>query len=123
MFKLHHMFSFQHIEYLLALILLLPMIGFYYYAINKKKKTILKIGNPELIKSLTRFYSPKKFLLKFSLIFAAFFFLVIALANPRTEGGKRLVTRSGIDVVFALDVSNSMLAADLKSRRAVAPSP
>ncbi len=111
------MFNFQHIEYLLGLILLLPIIWFYFYALNKKKKTAAKIGNPELVKRLTKTYSSKRFLYKFLFLFTAIFFLVIALANPRTIGGKKQITRTGIDVIFALDVSNSMLAADINPNR------
>ncbi|MEO5967774.1 MAG: BatA domain-containing protein, partial [Ferruginibacter sp.] len=101
------MFQFQHIEYLLGLILLLPILWFYFYALNKKKKTVGKIGNPILVKRLIKTYSSKKFLYKFLFLFTATFLLVIALANPRTIGGKKQVTRTGIDVIFALDVSNS----------------
>lgn len=111
------MFNFQHIEYLLGLILLVPLLWFYFYAINKKKKIAAKIGNPELVKKLTKTYSSKKFLYKFVLLFSAFFLIVIALANPRLIGGKKQITRNGIDVIFALDVSNSMLAADLSPNR------
>ena len=111
------MFQFQHIEFLFALILLLPLFWFYYYAINKKKKTALKIGNAAILKRLTKSYSSKKFFYKFLLLFSAFFFLVIALANPRTVGGTKQITRNGIDVIFALDVSNSMLATDVSPNR------
>ena len=48
---------------------------------------------------------------------AAFAFLVLALADPQTGSKMEKVERKGIDVMIALDVSNSMLAEDIRPNR------
>ena len=47
----------------------------------------------------------------------AFAFLVLALADPQTGSKMEKVERRGIDVMIALDVSNSMLAEDIRPSR------
>lgn len=111
------MIQFQHIEYLIGLIALPMMIGLYIFVIRWKKKTIVKIGDPELVNQLIREYSSKKFRLKFIFFSIAFTIGVIALANPRLPMGNTKINRSGIDVMIALDVSKSMLAQDIKPDR------
>jgi len=44
-------------------------------------------------------------------------FLVLALARPQTEGGKQKVRNEGVEILLAVDVSNSMLAEDVKPSR------
>ncbi len=75
------------------------------------------IGDPALVKQLTNNYSPKKFTIKFFFVTTAFVLMVIALANPRKPDGSNNVKHNGIDVMIALDVSNSMLAQDIKPNR------
>ena len=42
---------------------------------------------------------------------------MLAFANPRVPGQSEKITRNGIDVMIALDVSKSMLAQDIKPTR------
>lgn len=111
------MVQFQHIEYLLGLVLIPIIVMLYFFLIRWKKRTIKKIGDPALVNQLIRDYSPSRFLLKFILFTTAFAIGVIALANPRMPVGTADVSRSGIDVMIALDVSKSMLAQDIKPDR------
>lgn len=89
----------------------------YFFVIRWKKKTAKKIGDIKLVAQLIKDYSPARFLLKFILVLSAFVLLVLAVANPRTPNGTTNVSRSGIDVIIALDVSKSMLAQDIKPDR------
>jgi len=109
--------QFQHIEYLLGLAFIPFIVMLYVFLIRWKKGTIKKIGDPALVSQLTRDYSPSRFLLKFILFSTAFTIGVIALANPRMPIGTANISRSGIDVMIALDVSKSMLAQDIKPDR------
>lgn len=93
------------------------MVMLYFFLIRWKKRTIKKIGDPALVNQLIGDYSPSRFLLKFILFITAFAIGVIALANPRMPVGTANVSRSGIDVMIALDVSKSMLAQDIKPDR------
>lgn len=89
---------------------------FFFYISWKKKKAKI-IGDAILVQQLTSNYSPQKFAIKFCLFAVAFGLLVLALANPRRTVGSSNIKRNGIDVLFALDVSRSMLAQDIKPNR------
>jgi Ca-activated chloride channel family protein len=111
------MYKFQHIEYLLALAAVPVLALLYFFVLRWKKKTIKKIGDERLVKEMIKNYSPQRFALKFILIITAFAAGVFALANLRTPHGSEKVSRNGIDVMIALDVSKSMLAQDIKPTR------
>ena len=111
------MFRFQHIEYLLALAAIPLLLLLYFFVVSWKKRTALKIGDERLVKEMTKNYSARRFSLKFILIVFAFGVISFALANLRSPHGTEKVTRNGIDVMIALDVSKSMLAQDIKPSR------
>lgn len=111
------MIQLQHPEFLLALVAAVVPVVLYLFVIRWKRKTAGKIGDAKLVAQLIKDYSPARFLLKFTLVIAAFALLVLAVANPRTPNGTTNVSRSGIDVMIALDVSKSMLAQDIKPDR------
>ena len=109
--------QFQYIQ-LLVLLVLVPVIAvMYLHARRKKKRTITKIGDPELVSQLMGSYNHKGFLQKFLLVSVAMASLVIALANMRVPKGSEKISRNGIDVMIALDVSKSMLAQDVQPTR------
>jgi tetratricopeptide (TPR) repeat protein len=111
------MIQVEHPEYLLALLGLPVMILLYSFVLKWKKKMTARIGDKALVNELIKDYSPKRFSIKFILITVAFTIGVIALANPRIPTGSIKKNYSGIDVMIALDVSNSMLAEDVKPDR------
>ena len=111
------MFRFQHIEYLLALAAIPLLLLLYFFVVNWKKKTARKIGDERLVKEMTKNYSAQRFGLKFIFIVIGFGVTVFALANLRSPQGTEKVTRNGIDIMIALDVSKSMLAQDIKPSR------
>ncbi|MEO6221000.1 MAG: VWA domain-containing protein [Ginsengibacter sp.] len=82
-----------------------------------KNKAAKKIGDPLLVKQLTVNFSSKKFILKFILFSAAFALCAIAVAGLVIADDTQKVNRKGIDIIFALDVSKSMLAQDIKPNR------
>ncbi len=82
-----------------------------------RKKVSARIGEPRLVKQLTKGYSPLLSVLKFSLLLVAFGLGCLALANPRRPDASGEDVRKGIDVVIALDISNSMLATDVAPNR------
>lgn len=82
-----------------------------------KKKSRKKIGDVHLVKELSKSHSNRKTILKFVLIAIAFACGCIAVANPRIPDKNSGEARKGIDVVIALDVSNSMKATDIAPDR------
>lgn len=110
------MLHFQRTYYLYGLALL-PVLGYLFYLVLAwKKRVSTRIGDPDLVKQMTRNYNPRNFAIKFGLAIAALALMVLGLANlQRKVGGK--VSRKGLDVMILLDVSNSMLAGDLQPSR------
>lgn len=76
------------------------------------KKSSKRIGDLKLVEGLHKSHSPFKTALKFCLLILAFSAGCIALANPRQAAAGGDEARKGLDIVIALDVSNSMLALD-----------
>jgi tetratricopeptide (TPR) repeat protein len=109
--------QFQYI-FLLALLVLIPvMILMYWVASRKKKKSIAKIGDPDLVQLLLGQYNKASFFKKFVFIAIAMVMLILAIANPRLPSGAEKINRTGIDLMIAIDVSKSMLAQDIKPNR------
>ncbi|MDB5248956.1 MAG: hypothetical protein JWQ40_3350 [Segetibacter sp.] len=111
------MLSFQHIEFLLGLLVLVPLCSLFFFVLYWKKKVKRQIGDEELVNALTEDYSAKNYNLKFLLIALAIVFCIIGAANIRSPKAGNTGNRSGVDVMIALDVSNSMLAQDVKPNR------
>lgn len=100
------------------LLLLLPVVGlFYYWNKQWKKKAIAQFGSGSFLKRLAPTASTGKPLFKMLLFLSACFFAVIALVNPKIGTKLQTVNREGIDIVFAMDVSKSMLAEDIAPNR------
>lgn len=114
-FKL--IFQFQHKEFIWLFSGLILLVLLFVGLLVWKKKVIKRLGDEKLIKALINNYSSKLFTSKFIFISAAFALGVIAVMNPRKPGGSNNTNRKGIDVAIALDVSKSMLAADLAPNR------
>ena len=76
-----------------------------------------QFASPEMMELLTPDKSKFKSWLKFSLLLLAFALLVFALVNPKIGTKMETVTREGVDIVFAIDVSKSMEAEDVAPNR------
>jgi Ca-activated chloride channel family protein len=109
--------QYQHPEFFLALIVVPLAALLFWYVMRWKKSTIKKIGDPRLVIELVKGYSPAKFLIKFVLVILSLAAIVVAIVNPQRPGSMDKVERKGVDVMIALDVSNSMLAEDIKPNR------
>ncbi|MBP5630253.1 MAG: VWA domain-containing protein [Bacteroidaceae bacterium] len=111
------MFRFASPQYLYLLLVLVALAAIHYYIIYKKKRQVKRFGDPELTKQLFLGVSRWRPELKFWLAMASLASFIVALARP--QFGTRLDTRErvGIEAIIALDVSNSMLAEDVKPNR------
>ena len=110
-------FQFQYKEFLLLFSALLVFSILFFFLLRWKKRTIKKIGDYTLVQQLIKNFSPRLFAGKFVLFSLAFALGIIAVANLRRPGSAENISRKGIDVVIALDVSKSMLATDLSPSR------
>lgn len=111
------MFRFAHPELLYLLILLPLLTVFYIVMFIRKKKAIAEFGNPELLASLMPLASFKRGTWKFVLILLALFFVITGAAGPQFGSKLQQVQKKGIELMIALDVSNSMMAQDIKPSR------
>jgi Ca-activated chloride channel family protein len=107
---------FENPEYLYLLFLIPLLIGFYFYFLSKKKKDLAQLADSELQKELMPNYSIVRAHCKFALILLALLLCFITLAKPQI-GGKTATKRQGVELVVALDVSNSMLVKDVLPSR------
>lgn len=78
------------------------------------------IGHPSTVAAMTASWSGRRATARAVLLAASAAFLVLALARPQWGERTREVQRKGIDIVFALDISRSMLAGDVAPERLAA---
>ncbi len=109
--------QYQHPEFWIVMIAV-PLAGLlFWYVLRWKSNTIRKIGDSKLVKELIKGYSPARYLLKFILVMLALVLIIVAMISPQRPGKMDKVERKGVDVMIALDVSNSMLAEDISPNR------
>jgi Ca-activated chloride channel family protein len=101
--------------YLLAIIPLLVLLFLYVQFWKRKKQR--EFGDLELVRKLSPQRSVFKPTLKFILLILALVGLVLGLVNPKIGTKMETIKREGIDIVFAIDVSKSMLAEDVAPNR------
>lgn len=82
-----------------------------------KKRTQRKFSDTYLLQKLAPNTSTFKATLKLIILFIGIAFLIISLANPKMGTKIQTVKREGVDIVFALDISKSMLAEDIAPNR------
>ncbi len=93
------------------------LIVFYLLVLLWKKHTQKRFSNSNALKKLSPDKSFFKSWLKVLVLSLAFTSLSLALVNPKIGTKIETITRAGVDVVFALDVSKSMLAEDIAPNR------
>lgn len=111
------MFRFAHPEYLFLLVLIPVLIGLFIYSQYLRKKRIKLFGNPELLAELMPYVSYIRPQVKFYIQIAAIILIIIVLAQPQFGTKVEKEKRKGIEVMIALDVSNSMMAQDVLPNR------
>lgn len=111
------LFQFANPDYLYGLLLvpffLVLFIGFMIY----KRKAMIRYGDPGLVQKITPEYSVARLVFKFILYQFALISMIIALARPQFGSKLQEVKRKGIELMIALDVSNSMMAEDVQPNR------
>jgi len=113
------MFRFEHPVFLYALALLPVLIVLVLGANFARKKALARMGNLDLIQRLMPDRSPERLRSKNILFLFGLFFIIIALSNPQWGTKTQAVRRQSIDVIFALDVSQSMLCQDIAPNRLI----
>ncbi|MBS2212388.1 VWA domain-containing protein [Carboxylicivirga mesophila] len=111
------MFRFEHPD-ALYLLLLIPALAFIHlYLAKRRRKALEEFGNVELLNDLMPNVSFKRPTVKFYILLLAFILLIITIAGPQYGSKLQTVKRKGIELIVALDVSNSMMAQDIEPNR------
>lgn len=111
------MFRFEHIGYLWLLGIIPVMAVLFMIVTVVKKRNLRKFGEPALLGKLMSDFSRFRVNLKFFFIMFGLAFLIFALAGPQFGSKLVDVQEKGLEIVIALDVSNSMMAEDIKPNR------
>ena len=101
--------------YLFALIPL--VVAFFLFNLYWKRKQQAAFADVALFEKLSPEQSTFKSSLKLLITIAAISMVIIALVNPKMGTKMETVKRQGIDIVFAIDISKSMLAQDIAPSR------
>ena len=104
------MFSFAYPTLLLLLLLIPLFVLLYVWARYARRKNIRKFGKPGIVAGLMPEASPYKPPLKITVEMLALFLIILAFARPWGGVKDEKTTKEGIEVIIAMDASNSMLA-------------
>ena len=111
------MFRFANIEMLWWLITIPVFVIAYIIITKRKQRQLMEFGDPELMAQLMPDASKSRPIVKFTLLMVALVLLIVAAARPQYGQQEKTVKRQGIEVMVALDISNSMLAEDVAPNR------
>ncbi len=109
--------KFNSLGYLHLFWVVLALGGVVAYGFARKNRSLRRLAAPQLLGSLTGQVSRKRQWAKAGLVLAAMAALVPAISDPRWGVYYEDLPRRGIDILFVLDVSRSMLANDLPPSR------
>jgi len=103
--------------YLLWLLALVPLLGYAYWRWDRRKRGTLRFSDVTHLK-----HTPRSVGMRLRAVVPALRLIVIALvivglARPQSGWKEEEVSAEGIDILLALDVSNSMQAQDFRPNR------
>jgi Ca-activated chloride channel family protein len=111
------LFRFANPVYLYLLLLLPVIVALYIINLIRKRNALKRLGDVNLISRLvpemSRIRPPVKFLLQLTAFTAG----IIMISRPQFGSKIEDVKKQGVEVIIALDVSNSMLAEDIQPDR------
>ncbi len=111
------LFRFANPEFLYLLLLLPVMALLFIFEIYRRKRAIRKLGELKLVNDLLPELSSARPFIKFIFMMFAVMSAIIMLARPQFGSKIEDVKKQGVEVIIALDVSNSMLAEDIQPNR------
>jgi Ca-activated chloride channel family protein len=111
------LFRFANPEYLYLLLLLPVIILLWIINDYRKKRALKRFGDTDLINRLIPENSTTRPKIKLAIHSFIIIVFSILLARPQFGSKMETVKRQGVEVIIALDVSNSMLAQDIQPSR------
>ncbi len=111
------MFELESPKYFYLAALIPIVVALFLFNLFWKRKKQATFADLELFKKLSPEKSTFKPVLKLIILLLALACVIIALVNPKMGTKMETVKRQGIDIVFAIDISKSMLAEDVAPNR------
>ena len=111
------MFQFAYPERLYLLLLIPFLVVIYIISVRIKRRKETYLAERPLFRQLTPLHSTLRPTLKFALFCLSIAFCIVMIARPQYGHSTDTETKKGIEVVFAIDVSKSMLATDVMPNR------
>jgi Ca-activated chloride channel homolog len=109
--------NFEYPWFTLFLLLAVPGLLLWFHSAGRQRERMRKFSEDPFLPKLFVGRDPVLRRWHFILFFSALILLLAAANGPQIGGGKEKVKTTGIDIVIALDVSNSMLATDIQPSR------
>ena len=98
----------------LWMLLIIPILVLVRFIVwQKRKHNLREFGDPSLLKEMMPAVSKYRPTIKFCLLLSAITILIFMIARPQVGSKISHEKREGIEVLIALDISNSMLAQDV----------
>ncbi len=111
------MFRFANPDYLYGL-MIIPILCLLFILLRiRRKRALQKFGHLNLINELMPNASNSRPVIKFIIWIFALTSVIFALARPQFGSKLTIEKRKGVELMIALDVSNSMLAEDIQPNR------
>ncbi|CAM3814325.1 VWA domain-containing protein [Flavobacterium cucumis] len=111
------MFELESPKYFYLAALIPIVVALFLYNLFWKRSRQVAFADMELFKQLSPEKSRFKPVLKLVILLLALACVIISLVNPKMGTRMETVKRQGIDIVFAIDISKSMLAEDVAPNR------
>lgn len=111
------MFRFANPQYLWLLVFVPLFVALFLFAAYNRKRRLARFGNPVTLNELMSGVSTGSVVLKFILFCGAWMLLAFVAARPQLGSRLREQKAQGIEMMLAVDVSNSMLAEDFEPNR------
>ena len=111
------MFRFASPDYLYLLFVVPLAVAVFVYAERDRRRRLARFGDAATLKALMPDVSPLRVHVKQSIYLLAAVCMILALARPQVGSRLKEVKREGIEIMLAVDVSNSMLAEDFEPSR------
>jgi len=103
--------------WILYFLLVIPLMVAYYLKVGKKKQPSIIYSSLGIFKKIPASFRERFRHVPVILRIIAVGLLIVALARPQTFSSGESINTEGIDIVFALDISSSMISEDLKPNR------
>ncbi len=111
------MFRFENIEFLYFLLLIPVFFSLFNISTAIGRRRMNHFGDPEVLSILMPDVSKSRPTIKLILFVFALSFIILAIARPQYGTRLQEIKRKGIEIIIAMDVSNSMMAEDIQPNR------